>query len=338
MMGQNSWNNQLVREFVERCNWQGLPLAEPVLPSKPQVQFGLPTRSLSLQVTVQEFLQTIAWEGIPLTAGLTLPVASASEAPSSGIYAVPTAPSGKIQSASPQALTSDKPATVWLNQSVREFLDCCNWQGLSLTKPEVQPKIQPLQVVEPIEVQASWLMLSVSEFLDCCNWQGTPLNEPQLQSVAQPQPTLQQYSVLQPQLISWQSTVHDFFEAMSWEGASVTALRSTIPVSFPDPVLVPDEPVAQTSAIAPAPDNAEQNLRGRQSVQKFFCDCNWQGISVAIQQHQSENQCLSLGLRVQQFFQAIAWEGTPKIGVQPKLAPIPDENNRVNPISVAEMF
>ena len=103
MMGQHSWKNQLVREFLDHCNWQGLPLAEPAVLSNPQVQLELQPRALSLQVTVQEFLQSIAWEGIPLTAGLTLPGSPVLGSPSNGIYALPK-PSDKIQPASPQVV------------------------------------------------------------------------------------------------------------------------------------------------------------------------------------------------------------------------------------------
>lgn len=237
MNAQFIWPSQSVQDFLESCNWIGLPLPEAEL----QLEAGL-------CLPVANFFQGIPWKGKP---GM-LDLAEQTCAPE---IATPAA-----VLPDPVVELSDAP-DVWLVQPTQAFFERCNWTGLPLPEAELQQNIglslpvkmffQGIPWEEPhqhntfstaplrenaIAIQQiaslpiipaqknpvattteNWLSISVQEFFGEGNWQGIPRDIP----------------VWCQEPANLAQSVQKFFQSLSWKGTPTVGVRPAFAPLFP---------------------------------------------------------------------------------------------------------
>ena len=340
-----------VQEFFHKLPWERSErvLARPIAPPKtpvaerngtPPKQVGTDSSNIAnpasaswMNQTVQAFFAGCNWQGTPLR------VADVHTKPD-----LPAVPQVLQSSQSVSIAKSGEPVAktaTWLQQSVQTFFLECNWQGMPLA-------------IAPVLLSSSKPVLSEPVLPPASPTSDQPLSPAPLSVAAESQP------------FPWKATVADFLQAIPWEGGVATNMLPVRPVpasapankSVPVPEVAPvieSVPAAASLTVAPEPlpekpfelpawrpeagaKSSGQSAWLCQSVQTFFETCNWQGMLIVPQDQVPGERSLNLTLMVAQFFQTMPWEGRPKIGAQPKLAPIPEENEPANPINLAEMF
>ena len=234
------WPSQSVRDFLECCNWIGLPLPEEEL----QLDAGL-------CLPVMEFFQGMPWGG---TLG-TIDLIEHTHTPDVAVLtAVPTTPALERAAPAPPALELSDASDAWLSQPTQAFFEHCNWTGLPLPEAELQQDIglslpvnlffqgipwgeshqrhtvstplredaiasQQIAIQPPISDEKNpvatttetWLSLSVQEFFGEGNWQGKPGDIPLW---CQDPANLGQ-------------SVQQFFQSLSWQGTPTVGGRPT---------------------------------------------------------------------------------------------------------------
>ncbi len=96
----------------------------------------------------------------------------------------------------------------WLNLSVRQFWQDCNWDGTRV----VRQMAWGVPRVSPVVADRPWLAWSVDEFMASVNWTGQALSDPEL-------PLTAAASVNKVIPGSWlQLNLRDFFERVNWLG------------------------------------------------------------------------------------------------------------------------
>jgi hypothetical protein len=103
-----------------------------------------------------------------------------------------------------------------LCQSVRQFLNSCNWDGTDLDGDRPPHQLSKTFL-------ASWECLTVQQFLHLCGWEGEQVDSiasSHLSSQAQPLDSKQQAFIpsIHPHAAWFRFSVNEFFSHCNWQG------------------------------------------------------------------------------------------------------------------------